>query len=330
MANKPKHVSPSLSRRHKRAISFSLLLAAGFYLSFILITGLDEIITRISNISAPVWIFILTCSSLSYLLRFGRWQYYLSRQGHHIPARQNLLYYLAGFALTTTPGKAGETIRSVYLKAHGVSYMHSLATFFSERLLDVIIVSFLAISSLLSFKGYTTFVIIASLSLVFILAIIRSNYLNTYISTISEKIVFARAKKILLHVSELLKIARMLLSRQQLLLGLSLGLIAWGLQGIAFFIILQQLGFEHGIFIAIGIYAISLLAGAASFIPGGIGSTEAVMGILLISSGADATTAVAAPLISRLSTLWYAVLLGLLVSTYLSARPIETTPAVDQ
>ena len=288
------------------------------------------IMARISNISPAIWFFILACSSLSYLLRFSRWQYYLAKQGHHIPLRQHLFYYLAGFALTTTPGKAGETIRSVYLKAHGVRYMHSLATFFSERLLDVIVVSFLAITSLLGFQGYTGFVSIASVVLLLILLVIRSAYLNSLISNISEKIGFASLRKALLHVSELLKIARMLLSQQQLLFGFLIGLLAWGVQGIAFFIILQQLGFEHGMAIALGIYAISLLAGAASFIPAGIGSTETVMGLLLVASGADTATAVAAPLISRLSTLWYAVLLGLLASAYLGAKSTEAAPTTDR
>ena len=60
-----------------------------------------------------------------------------------------------------------------------------------------------------------------------------------------------------------------------------------------------------------------LLAGALSFIPGGIGATEAVMYLLLTQTGVDSATALIIPLINRISTLWYAVLLGLLSSLYL-------------
>ena len=67
-----------------------------------------------------------------------------------------------------------------------------------------------------------------------------------------------------------------------------------------------------------GIYAVSLLAGAASFIPGGIGSTEIVMGLLLAASGADNSIAITAPLISRLSTLWFAVAVGFIATGLLS------------
>ena len=40
-------------------------------------------------------------------------------------------------------------------------------------------------------------------------------------------------------------------------------------------------------------WIVSVLAGALSFIPGGLGSTEAVMGVLLLLVGVDTATAVA-------------------------------------
>ncbi len=62
----------------------------------------------------------------------------------------------------------------------------------------------------------------------------------------------------------------------------------------------------------IGIYNISILAGAISFIPGGIGATEAAISVLLISMGMDASLAVAASLVCRGMTLWLAVFIGLI------------------
>ena len=53
-----------------------------------------------------------------------------------------------------------------------------------------------------------------------------------------------------------------------------------------------------------------MLAGALSFLPGGLGGTEVVMGGLLIAFGADGATAVAITLLCRLATLWFAVALG--------------------
>jgi glycosyltransferase 2 family protein len=69
-----------------------------------------------------------------------------------------------------------------------------------------------------------------------------------------------------------------------------------------------------------GVYAVSLLAGALSFVPGGIGTTEGAMALLLAGLGAGTATVVAAPLISRLTTLWFAVSLGLVAAARLGLR----------
>lgn len=71
----------------------------------------------------------------------------------------------------------------------------------------------------------------------------------------------------------------------------------------------------------VGIYAIAVLAaGALSFLPGGLGGTEAVMGVLLIAFGTDSATAVAITLLCRIATLWFAVALGGVAVGILSIR----------
>ena len=61
---------------------------------------------------------------------------------------------------------------------------------------------------------------------------------------------------------------------------------------------------------ATGIYALALLGGALFFLPGGLGGTEAFLFALLLRSGIDPAAAGAATVISRVTTLWFAVLLG--------------------
>jgi uncharacterized protein (TIRG00374 family) len=56
-----------------------------------------------------------------------------------------------------------------------------------------------------------------------------------------------------------------------------------------------------------------MLAGALSFMPGGLGSAEAVMVALLVSSDVAVADAIAATVLLRLATLWLAVGLGAVV-----------------
>ena len=55
-----------------------------------------------------------------------------------------------------------------------------------------------------------------------------------------------------------------------------------------------------------------MLAGALSFLPGGLGSAEAVMVSLLTMNDMLLADAVAATVFTRLVTLWFAVILGII------------------
>lgn len=70
------------------------------------------------------------------------------------------------------------------------------------------------------------------------------------------------------------------------------------------------MGHELSVVGAVGIYALSILAGAASFVPGGLGVTEGAMVLLLVATGMDLSTASTAALMVRGLTLWFAVGLG--------------------
>ena len=96
-----------------------------------------------------------------------------------------------------------------------------------------------------------------------------------------------------------------------------MSLIAWCAEGLAFYYILVLLEIVVTPWLGIGIYAISILVGAISFIPGGLGSTEAVMGLLLIVIGASQADAVTATVICRMTTLWFAVGIGFIVLIWL-------------
>lgn len=315
----------NLSHRQKRTLALSLVMAATLYLTFIFLIGYRNILETITHLGWHGWILILACSLTNYLLRFVRWLMYLKRFEYEIPHFLHFHYYMSGFALTTTPGKAGETIRSLYLKTHGVNFSHSLAMFFTERFLDVVVITLLATLAFLSFTEHGGFILSAAIVLILFLPLLRSGLVVHSLQRLTVVIRYHRLRLLVLHLSSLLDSARILLEWRMLYSGMLIGLLAWGIQGFAFYYILMMMQTGVPWHIAMSIYAISLLAGALSFVPGGIGTTEAVMGLLLLNNGADPVIAVAVPLISRLSTLWFAVGLGLLSSLYLGIRADTTT-----
>lgn len=318
-----------LTKKQQQTLSLSILIAAGFYLFFIFSSDTEKTLSAMMQLTFLDWILILFCSFSSYIFRFIRWNKYIFSFHHCIPFKRHFAYYLAGLALTTTPAKAGETLRSLYLLPHQVKFSQSLASFFTERLLDLMIMVFFA--SFLIFtmpdldKKYAYFIFSLLLILTMLLPLLSTRYIQHFLHALLNMLSNNKVKKILEHLITLLRSAHSLLSITMLLRGLLLGFIAWLLNGAVFYLILVKIGFPLDLSLALTIYAISILAGAASFIPGGIGATETVMGLMLLSIGSEAHIAIAVPILTRLATLWFAVCVGLAANAYLGINNIQPT-----
>lgn len=104
--------------------------------------------------------------------------------------------------------------------------------------------------------------------------------------------------------------------------ALTLGLVAWSLTAFAFVCLLVNLGVALPLFESIAIYPLAMLAGAASGLPGGVGSTEVTIVLLLALSGVPAATGALAAIGIRLATLWFAICCGFTALAVLeSVRP---------
>ena len=92
-----------------------------------------------------------------------------------------------------------------------------------------------------------------------------------------------------------------------------LATISWFFECLAFFVVVQGFPGAHiGLQGATFVYAATTVAGALSFLPGGLGVTEAGMLALLGRRlGIAQGTAAAATFVTRAATLWFAVALGL-------------------
>jgi len=102
--------------------------------------------------------------------------------------------------------------------------------------------------------------------------------------------------------------------------SVTLGLLAWGVTSAAFVILLEFIGMFIPFTTAITIYPLSMLAGTASILPGGIGSTEATIVGMLSFLGVPINVAVTAAVGIRFSSIWFAVLCGIFTLNILEYR----------
>lgn len=295
-----------------RGLTLSVLFAVIGYFAFTLWGGWEEVRDSLSQVGWADLALLLLLSLINYLLRFVRWRKYLRLQGYRLSEMTNLRIYLSGFALTTTPGKAGEALRSVLLKPLGVSYPHSLAALLAERLGDLMAVLLLACVGLYAYEPARPVVVIMALGFAFGVWLLQQHTVLGQIEQWLNRRFKQRAAHLISGFIDTMLHSGRLLSLPLLGYSLGLGVIAWGAEGIAFYYLLQVMGADVALTTAIFIYAFSMLIGAISFLPGGLGGAEVTMTALLVLNGMDNAAAVAATLLIRLTTLWFAVVLGLL------------------
>jgi uncharacterized protein (TIRG00374 family) len=137
-------IDPRISVEWRRTLVLTAALGVLAYMAIALATDVAALTAALRKLG---WLgvgLVLQLSLLNYGLRFLRWSLYVAQLGHRLSGLRHLLIYLAGFAFTVSPAKAGEAVRSIYLREQGVSYPESIAALFVERLLDLFAVALLA------------------------------------------------------------------------------------------------------------------------------------------------------------------------------------------
>lgn len=274
-------------------------------------SGLDSLIAGFSNIGLLGFIFLFGLSLVSYLIRFLRWNFLLATQAPLPPLKEHLLIYFAGFSLTMTPAKAGEAIRSAYLKNLGVPYSASLSTLVSERFLDLAATAFFVLCGAFLFPK-AEMLACAALPLLILLFFLLRSHIDTF------------AKILLKKESSFQEAFKEQLSPKNFLIGLSLGMLAWFLEGLSLFIILKMLGEEIPLIQAVFSHAFALLVGALTFLPGGVGGTEGALLEALTFFRSSLGNAATATILIRLFTLWFSIILGF------GCLPILKKPAIQK
>ena len=118
--NSSSHASGATSflQRHKDV----MLLAGLFGLMMIGLIGLaaatgwHETIQQIRKLSMWQVIALLALSLANYLCRGVRWHLFARRLGLPTALAQDLRHFIAGFAMSVTPGRVGELVRMRWLK----------------------------------------------------------------------------------------------------------------------------------------------------------------------------------------------------------------------
>ncbi len=303
---------PVLSGWRFRALLLIVLLSALGYLGFSLWGGWREVLAAVVRVGVGGMAVALALSLVNYGLRFVRWQKFLALLDHRIYWAESLRIYISGFGLTILPGKVGETIRSVMLKHHGVSYPESLAAFLSDQFSNIISMLMLVVFGMWAYPQAKPMVMILAALIVAVLFVLQQTKLLQALRRSAQTRLPVRIGSLIVHGIEIVLHSGRCFNLPMLIYSMLLGMVAWGSEGVAFYYVVNLLDGGISLQVALFIYAFSMLVGAFSFLPGGLGGAEASMVALLMFNNVAQPEAVAATVLVRLATLWFAVALGII------------------
>lgn len=291
---------------------FLLVVAAIYIACGVMVFRMLDRSTLERALSLPLTLVasLLGLSLVNYLVRAWRWLVLSSFLGFKVPPLRNVLYYLAGYALTATPGKAGEAVRLWFLKSgHGVPYVRSIAIMLADRLLDMWAVLILVLVCFADFsrhlwQGVAVAVVILALSLpiVFPRRFLPLLRVGMRLAPKRRRL-WAKARRVMHSMADL---------SHWRTYGLTLlpSVVGWAAEGFGLYLLLRYFGANVSPFNAIFVFAFSMIIGAISMLPGGLGSTEVTAVVLLTALGVDIDAAVASTALVRITTFWFAVVIG--------------------
>lgn len=264
-----------------KTISVIIILIA-IYVGFLIFSDIEKtFVTIISvdviNLSLMIFMWIL-----GVIIRIFRWNYFLRKITKLIPFRKSILYYLSGYAFILSPARAGEIIRSPFIKRdYGISISKTAPIVLVERFYDLLAVTAI-ISVGLFLADFEKVVILLPLGfLVTIFIIIRSKKIFNKILLRLSKIRIVN--RIVPNTEESFETIFALMKPKSFFVGSLSSILIGILEVIGIYYLILGLDGKINFNDLLVIFHVSNFAATASMIPGGIGILEGgLVGLLVL------------------------------------------------
>ena len=280
------------------------------YATFLIVSDLNKLSENIVDFKIEFLPLILSLVSAGWVALYFRWILLLKNLKYSLPHKENFPIFLSGFALSVTPGKIGELLKSQLLKEKfDLPIKISAPVILIERFYNAIGIIIISIFGILVFDFSGIIILITTCLLILIFFILRSERLfHIFIQKISKISFLSKFSNSFMNSYDVIKES----TRPKIFIISSiLSAIYWIFESIAVYFILKSFGIDLlSIFDVIPTYATSIILGVASFIPAGLGVSESTLIGLLSLQGLTISTAVSLTIFIRLLTLWYSVFIG--------------------
>ena len=280
------------------------------YFIFLVISDLGEVYAQLNKMDISYLPIILLLIPLCWIVLFTRWNLLLKNSNVHVPVKDNLKIYLSGFALSITPGKVGELIKSQLLKnKFGIPREKTAPIVLVEQLYNIIGIIGVSILGLWYFEFGAHIILIAASLLVIILILISSKRLFEKFLTLLSRIKFL--SQYTSAFSNSYDVLRKSTRGWVVIYASALSIAFWLVESVIAYFVLLSFGVNHIEFLSvITTYTSSIILGVASFLPLGIGVVEGSLAGFFTLQGVDVSIALTLVIFIRIFTRWIAVSVG--------------------
>ncbi|RFP87352.1 UPF0104 family protein [Rhodobacteraceae bacterium 63075] len=286
-------------------------------------TGWEETMAQLSKLTLAQVGLLLALSLVNYLFRAFRWHVFTRCLGVGTGLGQDIRHFLGGFAMSVTPGRVGELIRMRWIRREtGWSFERTAPLVLVDRASDLAAMALLLAAALALSGGMIRFAVPVTL-LAFAGAVIVTRPALLSISANGFYRLTGLFPRLMARIRRAARSLRAFTGAGTLALATALGLVGWIAEGYAFWLLLTWLDAGVGFWLAVLIFVFATLAGGLTGAPGGLGGAEAAMVGLLMLEGVPFEVALAATAVIRVTTLWFAILIGLGIFPFAEAKSLK-------
>ena len=316
----------------RNKIIVSVLLGLAVVVVLGLLSDIGQVGQSFSTFNWAMLPAVLGFTLLNYVLRWAKWDYYLRRMdmGKNVGYGDSGLLFTSGMVMAVTPGKVGEVLKSYLLKRiNGTPISASAPIVLAERVTDgLAMLLLMGFGLTLYAPARPAFFALLVLAVAGLL-VLQSRAIVLWIAERMRKLPYGQ--KIVPRLLTAYDSSQRLLSLRILLPSTLISLLSWFGECVAFYYVLRGLGVPESFLLlqqATFVFAASTLFGLISFLPGGLGVSEASStGLLVLLIPMASGPATTATIIIRFCTLWFGVTLGAIALAIFGRRYGEERPA---
>ena len=293
-------------------------------------TGWQETRAQIARLTLWQGAVLLALSLVNYVFRGLRWHLFTRRLGLPTTLGQDMRHFLGGFAMVVTPGRVGELVRMRWLRREtGWAFERTAPLALVDRASDLAAMALiLGLSVSLAATGVTGAVPVTILALMAAYVVTRPRLLAGCV-TLAHRLI-GRLPRLFGRIRSAARSLDRFSGMGAMAPALGLGITGWLAEGYAFHLLLGWMGAEIGLMKAIAIFVFATLAGGLTGAPGGVGGAEAAMIALLALDGVPMEVSVPATAIIRVTTLWFALAVGMAVFPFAERLSLRGADAVEK